>query len=345
MPVTININNLTLCHKGSDGISMATIPDVCKTPSPPGSPVPIPYPNIAMSSDLMKGTTTVKADGGNMCANHGSEFFKSTGDEPGVAGGVASSTVMKEATWITFSFDVKLEGKAACRLTDKMFHNHQNTVNLGGELQPPLPANDLESKLLQCDEAKAVYDKAKQANGGRNPIIITGTSGSGMGGHTEKGAGKIIISDKNEGCQQVQTLCFELGNLSRKQEFAKAKQAITTASRRDFIRGYERIEYDTAIDTQRVVEACLESWGCEKSKSRYEWVMDAKDFDDCYENYLSDEHIEHYGKLWDAANKPSGAAKGAAKGALAGAIIGAAVGGPVGAAVGVGLGATVGYLW
>lgn len=139
MTATININNLTLCHKASNGISMATIPDVCKTPSPTG-PVPIPYPNIAMSSDLMKGTTTVKADGGNMCANYGSEFFKSNGDEPGVAGGVASGTFIKEATWITFSFDVKLEGKAACRLTDKMFHNHQNTVNMAGEIQAALLA-------------------------------------------------------------------------------------------------------------------------------------------------------------------------------------------------------------
>ena len=137
MSVTININNLSLCHKGSNGISTATIPDVCKTPSP-GGPVPIPYPNIAFSKDLMKGTTTVSADGGNMCANYGSEFFKSTGDEPGVVGGVASSTFIKEATWITYSFDVKFEGKAACRLTDKMFHNHQNTVNLGGEIQKPV---------------------------------------------------------------------------------------------------------------------------------------------------------------------------------------------------------------
>ena len=137
MPLTININNLTLCHKGSNGITTATIPDVCKTPTP-GGPVPIPYPNIAMSSDLMKGTTTVKADGGMMCANYGSEFFKSTGDEPGSLGGVVSSVFIKEATWISFSFDVKLEGKAACRLTDKMFHNHMNTVNAGGLLQAPL---------------------------------------------------------------------------------------------------------------------------------------------------------------------------------------------------------------
>src|ERR1700686_2769648 len=108
MSITIRINNLSLCHKGSNGISTATIPDVCNPPSPAG-PVPIPYPNIAMSSDLAQGTTTITADGGNMCANYGSEFSKSTGDEPGSLGGVASATFIMEATWITFSFDVKLE--------------------------------------------------------------------------------------------------------------------------------------------------------------------------------------------------------------------------------------------
>ena len=141
MSLTIAINpgqgGLTLCHKGSNGISTATVPDVCKTPSP-GGPVPVPYPNIAFSIDLAKGTTTVVADGGNMCANYGSEFSKSTGDEAGTVGGIASGTFIKEATWITFSFDVKLEGKAACRLTDKMFHNHLNTVNLSGERQAGL---------------------------------------------------------------------------------------------------------------------------------------------------------------------------------------------------------------
>src|ERR1051325_3200102 len=133
MAETINVNNLSLCHKGSGGMSMATIPDVCKTPTPTG-PVPMPYPNIAMESDLATGTTTIDVDGGNMAANYGSEFSKSTGDEPGNVGGVASGTFIKEATWMTYSFDVKLEGKGACRLTDKMFHNHQNTVNCGGDI-------------------------------------------------------------------------------------------------------------------------------------------------------------------------------------------------------------------
>ena len=135
MPVTININNLTLCHKGSNGIAIATLPDVCKTP--PG-PVPIPYPNVAFSKHLKKGTKIIKVDGGKMATNKGSEFSCSSGDEPGVAGGVKSGTNLKEATWLTYSFDVKLEGKNACRLTDKMFMNHQNTVCLAGLLQEPL---------------------------------------------------------------------------------------------------------------------------------------------------------------------------------------------------------------
>lgn len=129
MSITITVNQLSLCHKGCGGTTTATLPDVCK------SPYPVPYPNIAFSSDLIDGTTTIVADGGNMCANYGSQFFKSIGDEPGTLGGVASSTFIKEATWITFSFDVKFEGRAVCRLTDKMFQNHQNTVDLAGFLE------------------------------------------------------------------------------------------------------------------------------------------------------------------------------------------------------------------
>src|SRR4051794_9165227 len=139
MPVTIKVNGTanSLCHKGSSGITTATLPDVCKTPSP-GGPVPLPYPNIAMSSDLAKGTTTVVVDGGNMAAIKGSEFSMSTGDEPGTAGGVTSSTFKKEATWILYSFDVKLDGQNACRLTDKMFQNHQNTADMAGLVQFPV---------------------------------------------------------------------------------------------------------------------------------------------------------------------------------------------------------------
>ncbi|MCM8612033.1 DUF4150 domain-containing protein [Accumulibacter sp.] len=150
MPVTIKVNGVanSLVHKGSNGVSIATIPDVCKTPSP-GGPVPIPYPNISQSATLAKGTTTVKADGGMMIAIKGSEFSLSNGDNAGVAGGVKSSTFMKESTWILYSFDVKMDGKNACRLTDKKFQNHENTVNLGGVFNPPvsLQLSDREQEI------------------------------------------------------------------------------------------------------------------------------------------------------------------------------------------------------
>ena len=136
MATTINVNGLTLVHRGSDGTAIATLPDVCKTPSP-GGPVPLPYPNVARSTDLAKGTKTVKVDGANMAAIAGSELRRSTGDEAGTAGGVKSSTNMKEATWLTYSLDVKLEGKGACRLTDKLLMNHGNTLCLQRFLAGP----------------------------------------------------------------------------------------------------------------------------------------------------------------------------------------------------------------
>ena len=152
MPVTVKVNGTanSLVHKGSNGISMATIPDVCKTPSP-GGPVPIPYPNISQSTTLAKGTTTVKADGGMMIAIKGSEFSMSNGDNAGTAGGVKSSTFMKESTWILYSFDVKMDGQSACRLTDKKFQNHENAANLGGVAQPPVVVVGIELTKAACD--------------------------------------------------------------------------------------------------------------------------------------------------------------------------------------------------
>lgn len=150
MPVTININGLTLAHKGSQGWVHNTLPDVCKTPS---KGKPIPYQNEAYSKDLAKGTTSVFADGGNMIANLGSEFAVSVFDEPGSMGGILSGTHMAEADWITHSFDVFFEGKPACRLTDKMFMNHRNTVSLCGEQQGFLSESEFHDWLctMACE--------------------------------------------------------------------------------------------------------------------------------------------------------------------------------------------------
>lgn len=115
MGAAINISGLSLGHKGSAGAAAATLPDVRKTPSP-GGPVPIPHPNVARVSALKGGTKTVKADG-KMAAIHGSKLSSSAGDAAGTVGGVKSSIFGKEATWMLYSFDVKIEGENACRLT------------------------------------------------------------------------------------------------------------------------------------------------------------------------------------------------------------------------------------
>ena len=150
MAVTIGVNKLSLVHESSDGVAMATAPDVCNTPTPVG-PVPIPYPNVALSSSLAKGTKRVLVDGGSSAAIDSSEFGSSTGDEAGSSGGVGSGATAKEATWLTYSFDVWMEGANACRLTDKMLMNQGNTVCAGGVTQATvaygLPGLELDSAV------------------------------------------------------------------------------------------------------------------------------------------------------------------------------------------------------
>ena len=177
MGVTIHVNGKTnsLAHKGSMGVARCTVPDVCKTPSP-GGPVPIPYPVIiSLSNSLAKGTKTVKVDGGNSAAIKGSEYSRCNGDEPGTAGGVKSSTNMKEATWILYSFDVKLEGKNACRLTDKMMMNHGNTICMSGEVQVPVPQGNCSDEDVVCCVIERCDRKHYDISGSGNPCASLGS--------------------------------------------------------------------------------------------------------------------------------------------------------------------------
>lgn len=142
---------MSVVHKKSNGVSIA-FPDVCKTPTP-GGPVPIPYPNIAMSTDTAKGTKKVKCDGESTCVKD-SNFKMSSGDEAGSAGGgVASSKIKGKAEFALFSFDVKFEGKNVPRAFDIMLHNDKNTPPFP-VLQAPvvaIPSTD-EPKCLACGD-------------------------------------------------------------------------------------------------------------------------------------------------------------------------------------------------
>ncbi|AKJ01561.1 uncharacterized protein DUF4150 [Archangium gephyra] len=137
MGAKVNVNMRTVVHKDSGGVATA-FPDVCKTPSPAG-PIPIPYPNVAKSSDTAQGSSSVSMDG-NPVMLKGSVFSTSTGDEAGSAGGVASGTIKGKAEFINYSFDVIVEGKNVARLGDMMLQNKGSAPNTPPfpEVQPPL---------------------------------------------------------------------------------------------------------------------------------------------------------------------------------------------------------------
>lgn len=129
MPASVGANFLSVVHKGSDGIA-PSFPDVCKTPAPPAPFVPIPYPNIGMSSDAAGAARKVSADGHPLCTKD-STFSTSTGDEAGTLGGIVSSKTKGAAEFVNSGFDVKVEGANIVRAFDLMLHNDKNT--------PPFP--------------------------------------------------------------------------------------------------------------------------------------------------------------------------------------------------------------
>ena len=148
MANTVGVNKMSVVTKDSNGVTVA-FPDVCKTPGPAG-PVPIPYPNVAKSSDTAKGTKKVSVEGNPVCVKD-SHFSTSTGDEAGTAGGgVASSKTKGKAEFVNYSFDVQFEGKNVARALDLMLHNDKNTPPFP-VMQPPVIALGGKSED-ECDE-------------------------------------------------------------------------------------------------------------------------------------------------------------------------------------------------
>lgn len=111
-------------HGGSGGMSVV-FPDVCLTPAPPAPPVPIPYANVGRAGDTSEGPQTVAVEG-NMPMVKGAAYARTSGDEAGTLGGVASGRNRGPAEFLMYSFDVKIEGQNVCRLGDPLFHNGKN---------------------------------------------------------------------------------------------------------------------------------------------------------------------------------------------------------------------------
>lgn len=144
MSTTTSINGQTTVHETSDGL-LNTYPDVCLTPMG-SSIVPVPYSNTSFSKDTVNGSRTVTVDGNQIMLKN-SVFSRSTGDEPGIARGVASGTTGSVARFVNYSFDVMVEGRNVCRRLDPMISNNGNTPP-SPLIQPNATAEGLIGKHL-----------------------------------------------------------------------------------------------------------------------------------------------------------------------------------------------------
>lgn len=125
MAQTTFANGRGIAHRGSGGRS-TVFPDVCWTPVGQYR-IPIPYPNTGRSADTVQGPATVRTDG-EMPMVKRALYSRSTGDEPGRYGGILSRVNKDVCEFLSYSFDVKLEGRNACRLGDPLYHNRKNVM-------------------------------------------------------------------------------------------------------------------------------------------------------------------------------------------------------------------------
>ena len=148
--------------KGSNGVSVAALPNMCKMPGPPAPFVPAPLPNVGNSNGDEKGYSTTVLVEGKAVAIKGASYG-SKGDMPskGTGGGLVSATV-HGATKIVGpgSMNVKIEGKNVQLLGDFTTNNNggaPNTANpASGTLQAPEVPKSTEDVLQEvCCECDA----------------------------------------------------------------------------------------------------------------------------------------------------------------------------------------------
>ncbi|WP_342377925.1 DUF4150 domain-containing protein [Myxococcus stipitatus] len=178
MSVTVHAPK-TPVTKGSSGVAVATLPNVCKMPGPPAPFVPTPLPNIGKSGDSPKGYSKSVTIEGDAIAIRGASFG-SSGDmaSKGTGGGLVSSNTHGPTKFIgPGSMTVKVEGKNVQLLSDPMLNNcgpsgsPANSATMAGLLQKPgKPAieKDLKKLARQCNakvNREAGYTKGKKPSG------------------------------------------------------------------------------------------------------------------------------------------------------------------------------------
>jgi hypothetical protein len=118
------INQTKLCASVASGHTAVTSGplDMCKTPTP-GGPVPMPYPNVALSATMGPGFTTKTLVIGTPMWTKKGKSCVSNGDQPGVALGVVSNKIMGMSAITMSSNDVEAEGGGVARTLDSCNSN------------------------------------------------------------------------------------------------------------------------------------------------------------------------------------------------------------------------------
>lgn len=125
----------------AEGIALA-FPDVCKTPAPPGGPVPIPYPNVAQLVYANSKTNTKDKEllvgGDHHVLLKEAVIETSTGDEAGSAGGVKSAKSKGKCKIIGASASV-IYGPDKLGIVRFMDSTLQNDENASGVVLSAFP--------------------------------------------------------------------------------------------------------------------------------------------------------------------------------------------------------------
>lgn len=203
MATSVGVNKLSVVHKGSGG-TVTFMPDVCLTPQPSGPPVPMPYPNTAMSTDADKCAKSVLCDGNPLCVQ-GSTFKQSTGDEAGSNGGVASGCTKGAAEFVACSFDVMAEGKGVARFGDQMLGNKGSAVNT-----PPMPEQQAPApvaKEVAPGELEPDFIELTVTDGAGEPLadvryVLETPDGKKLEGKTDS-SGKVKVDETITGIGRI----------------------------------------------------------------------------------------------------------------------------------------------
>lgn len=169
---TVFANSRSIACKASGGKAAAAFPDVCLTPPPPPTgPLPVPYPNTVLASDLKDGSKRVLIAGKPVFLEDRSIFGTSSGDEAGTqGGGVVTHKTKGTAQFVSWSDDVLFEGKGVPRHLDMTIHNGasvpDNTQpwpylysNEQGDVGPCKGAPEDPCRLVPWDSKKCPPDK------------------------------------------------------------------------------------------------------------------------------------------------------------------------------------------